>query len=428
MNKFILYTYLLLSVLLVSCNDSIGESLDDRTSFSADLYFKTYGFQTAKMSTVDSEFSYILKIENKDAEPLEVILKVDQKVLDDYNSFQKTDYKILPAAYYSLTESLKLNAAETSTPIVFNIQKIIADFGVEASSNYVVPVKLQSNNTESTNSEVGLQALVQISISKPTVIFDKNVIKFTVDDTVAKPILKVYAKYDFDNIDISKVTIQTNPAKVDSYNTANNTNYVNLPAGSYSYQSVEVDETKHQLTINFLLDPKLIDIESEKPYMLPVDFSSSEYGFKPDSTIYLDLMFNSTKPVFEGVFDLTTNQPPTNDYSGYPLTINLAEAAVLLKTTEAELKSNIVFYGVNKDDRTLVKTYTANPPGFWFSKNGNAEGYNDNSLVYAEYAPDGILNVGQYPDATASGDKYTVSLALVYNGLMVRYNIHLNIN
>ncbi len=428
MKKLILYTYLLLGCLFVSCNDSIDESLDDRTSFNADLYFKTYGFQTAKMSTVDSEFSYILKIENKDAEPLNVTLKVDEQILNDYNNVQKTDYKILPATYYTLTESLALKAIETSTPIVFNIQKIVDELGLEASQNYVVPIKLQSSNTESMDSEIGRQALVHIAVSKPTILFDNTLINFVVDDTVAKPVLKVYAKYDFDNIDVSKVIFQANPSKVAAYNTANNTNYLNFPVGSYSLQSIEADEVNHQLTISYQLDPNIIDTESIDSYMLPLDFSSSEYGFMPDSTIYLDLKFKSTKPVYEGVFNLTTNQPPTNDYSGYQVTFSLAEAAALLKTTEAELKSNIVFYGINKDERSFVKGYTANPPGFWFSKNGNAEGYNDNSLVYVEYAPDGVFNVGQFPDATVSGDKYTVSMALVYNGLMVRYNIHLNID
>jgi hypothetical protein len=428
MKKLILYTYVLLSVLFVSCNDPMDESLNERTSFNADLYFDTYGFQTAKMSTVDSEFSYILKIKNKDAESLKVTLKVDEQVLKDYNTFQKTDYKILPATYYNLAESLDLKAIETSTPIVFNIKKIVDELGLEASSKYVVPIKLQSNSAESDNSEVGTQALIHISISKPTIIFDKNVLNFIVDDTVAKPILRVSAKYDFDNLDVSKVIFQANPDKVAAYNTANNTNYLSLPLGSYSYQSIEVDESKHELTINYLLDPKLINVETTDSYMLPLDFSSSEYGFMPDSTIYLDVKFKSTKPVYEGVFDLVTNQPPTNDYSGYQVTFSLSEAATLLKTTEAELKSNIVFYGINKDERSFVKGYTANPPGFWFSKNGNAEGYNDNSLVYVEYAPDGIFNVGQFPDATVVGDKYTVSLALVYNGLMVRYNVHLNIN
>lgn len=428
MKRLILYTCVLLSGLFVSCNDSEDESLNERTSFNADLYFETYGFQAAKMSTVDDEFSYSLKIINKDDKPLQVTLKIDEQLLKDYNSFQGTDYKILPEAYYTLTKSLELKAVETTLPIVFNIKKIVDELGLEASANYVIPIKLQSNSGEIVNSEVGTQALVHVAISKPTVIFDKNVLKYTIDDTVAKPVLKILAKYDFDNLDVSKVIFTANPSKVAAYNTANNTNYVSFPAGSYSFQSIVADESKHELTITYLLDPKVINTESTDSYMLPLDFSSGEYAFAPDAAIYLDLNFHSTKPVYEGVFELVTNQPPTNDYSGYPITIDLAVAAALLHTTEAELKSNIVFYGINNDERSFAKNYTANPPGFWFSKNGNASGYGDNSLAYVEYAPDGILNVGQFPDATVSGDKYVVSMALVHNGLMVRYNITLNIN
>jgi hypothetical protein len=428
MKKLILYTCVLLSMLFVSCNDSVDESVNERTSFNADLYFETYGFQAAKMSSVDKEFSYTLKIINKDDKPLNVTLKIDEQLLKDYNSFQKTNYKILPEAYYKLTGSLELKAVETAAPIVFNIKKIVDELGLEASLNYVVPIKLRSNGGEVVNSDVGSQALVHVAISKPTIIFDKSLIKFTVDDTVAKPVLKIYAKYDFDNLDVSKVIFNANPSKVAAYNTANNKSYLNFPQGSYSYQSIEVDAINHQLTISYLLDPKLINVETTDSYMLPLDFSSSEYAFTPDPAIYLDLSFHSTKPVYEGVVELITNQPPTNDYSGYQVTLDLVQAAKLLKTTEAELKSNIVFYGINKDERTFVKNYTANPPGFWFSKNGNAEGYNDNSLMYAEYAPDGIFNVGQFPDAAVTGDKYVVSLALVHNGLMVRYNITLNIN
>ncbi|PKB18985.1 BT_3987 domain-containing protein [Flavobacterium sp. 5] len=430
MNKLILYTYLLLGCLFVSCNDSIDETVNERTSFNLDLYFETYGFQKAEMSTTEDEFSYILKIKNKDAAPLDVTLKVDEQILNDYNSVQKTDYKILPASYYTLTESLKLNAIETSTPIVFNIQKIVDELGLEASANYVVPIKLQSNTADSNNDSIGSQAIVHVAIADPTLFFDDKVVKLVVDDTVAKPILKVYAKYNFNNIDVSKFTVQANPDKVATYNAANNTNYLSFPAGSYSFKSIEVDKSKHQLTISYELDSKLLDTEGINSYLLPLDFVSAEYIIQPDTTINLDVSFKSTKPVYEGVFDLTTNQPPTNDYFGYQVTIDLSQAAKLLKTTEDELKirSNIVFYAINNDDRTFMKDYTANPPGFWFSKNGNAEGYNDNSLMYVEYDNDGILNIGQFPDATVSGDKYTVSMALVYNGLMVRYNIHLNIN
>ncbi|HKO65506.1 MAG TPA: DUF1735 domain-containing protein, partial [Candidatus Nitrosocosmicus sp.] len=405
-------------MLFVSCNDSIDESANERSSFNADLYFETYGFQTAKTTTLVDEFDYTLKIKNKDSEPLHVTLKIDEEILNQYNSFQKTDYKILPAAYYSLAESLDLNAIETSTPIVLNVKKIVDELGLEASSNYVIPIKLESSNKETTNSDVGSEALVHIAISTPTIVFDKNVLNFTIDDTVAKPIIQISAKYDFENLDVSKITIQANPDKVAAYNAANNTNYLNLPLGSYSYQSLVVDESKHELIISYLLDPKLIDTEAAGSYMLPVDFSSSEYAFTPDSTIYLDVKFNSTKPVYEGVFNLVTNQPPTNDYSSYPITLDLAAAAALLKTTEAELRSNITFWGIKTDEITFVKEYTANPPGFWFNTDRNPDFYSDKGLMYVEYN-DGIFYVGQFPDVAVSGGSYKVSLALVYNGLMV---------
>ncbi|MFV8343189.1 BT_3987 domain-containing protein [Flavobacterium sp. XS2P39] len=429
MNKLILYTYILLGCLFVSCNDSIDESVNERTSFNADLYFETYGFQTAKTTTLVNEFRYILKIKNKDSEALHVTLKIDEQVLNEYNSFHKTDYKMLPAAYYNLTESLDLNAVETSVPIVLNIKKIVDELGLEASLNYVIPIKLKSNNVETVNSDVGSQALVHVAISMPTIVFDENVLNLAIDDTVAKPVVQISAKYDFDNLDVSKVTIQANMDKVATYNAANNTNYLNLPLGSYSYQSIVVDESKHQLTINYLINPKLIDIDPAGSYMLPIDFSSSEYDFAPDSIIYLDIKFNPTKPVYEGVFDLVTNQPPTNDYSAYPVDIDLANAATLLKTTEAELRDNITLWGIKTDGINFVKEYTADAPGFWFNKDKNPDFYSDKGLLYVNYSIDeGKFYVGQFPEAATSGGNYTVSLVLVYNGLMVKYNITLNTN
>lgn len=427
MKKLIFYINILLVGLLASCNDPMEENVDERTSFTSDLYFKTYGFQTAKMSTLKDESSYVLNLKNKNSESITVSLKVDQGILDDFNELQGTEYKILPEAYYTLAPTLELKAENTSTPIIFNVKKILAELGLEASQNYLVPIKLETNSEDSLNSNTGTQALVHISITRPTLIFDQQVLKISIDDTVSNPVLKLSAKFDFENFDPTNLTFQTNLSKVATYNVANNTNYLMLPTASFSFESMEVDNSKHQVTINYLLDPKLINIEAG-PYMLPVDFSSGLYDLKPASTIYFDINFKSTKPVYEGIFNLTTTQAPTDDYSSTQVNFSLAEAAKLLKTTEATLKNNLVFYGINTDDRTFIQEYTATAPGFWFSKNANAEGYNDNSLMYVEYSPDGIFNVGQYPNAISVGNSYKVSLALVYNGLMVRYNVQLNVN
>lgn len=429
MKKLILYTYALLGCVLVSCNDSTDEIVDERTSFETDLYFKTYGFQTAKTTTLNEKFTYVLNIENKDAEPLAVTLKADEQILKDFNAFQNTTYKILPAAYYTLTESLELKATETSTPIVFNIKKIVDELGLEESSKYVVPLQLRSSKADATSGSISSQALINVTITQPTILFDEKVLKLAVDDTVANPVLKMVAKYNFDNLDLSKLTIQPNPAKVAAYNAANSTTYLSLPAGSYSNQTVQVDESKHELTVSYSLDPKLINTDAVGSYMLPVDFSSAEYSFTPESTIYFDLKFNSTKPVFEGVFDLTTNQPLTNDYSTYPINIDFAQAAALLKTTEAELKSNIVLWGIKKDGINFLKNYTADAPGYWFNKQENPDSYSDNGLLYVNYiTAENRFDVGQFPGAAVSGGSYTVSVALVYNGLMVRYNITLKTN
>lgn len=80
----------------------------------------------------------------------------------------------------------------------------------------------------------------------------------------------------------------------------------------------------------------------------------------------------------------------------------------------SEMGKSVKWYAVEKNG-TLNATTTANGYGHWFDSNGNVCSWGDNARVFSEFnATNWSFSIGQYPGKCASGDKYTVRQAMVY--------------
>ncbi|RAW02292.1 DUF4859 domain-containing protein [Pseudochryseolinea flava] len=93
----------------------------------------------------------------------------------------------------------------------------------------------------------------------------------------------------------------------------------------------------------------------------------------------------------------------------------LAKAFVL---QPSEITSNIggtiKFYGVESNG-TLNPNNTATGDGHWFGADGNIVAWGNTAKVYSEFNRQNTsFSIGQFPKQCASGDKFTIKQALVY--------------
>lgn len=423
MKKLILYSFLLVGLLASSCNESMErqEDLSGETA-NADLYLETFGFQTANtVSQIYDDFEYSLNLNYKGTSDLTVSLVVDSTILTDYNSLYETSYKVLPNTYFTLGEQVVLTNGSTTIPVNLHTKAMFDEFGIEGVSEYIIPLKVQAENDTVIVNSTLCEALLHMSMSDPTVMIETPSSAASFDDTTGVAMLSLNGRFNFDGLDASNLAVAINEESVATYNSANGTDYPLLPA---EFTELVVDSAARSLRFNFELNT--LDLEKIS-YLLPVDVSSDAYMVDPESTVYYVVSIENTVPEFIGIFNHSTIQQPTIDYSATQIQLDMATAASLFDTTEEELEGNIVLYAVQPDG-TFATDYTANPPGFWMDENGYACGWGaEGCALYAEYVGEGVLNIGQFPEAASGGEAYNVSFALVYNNQMIRYNVTLNV-
>ncbi|MFI1773498.1 DUF4859 domain-containing protein [Thalassobellus citreus] len=426
MKKNISILYVILSLFIVSCNDTLN-IVEEPEVINTDLAFAPYGFQVIDLYTLYNEYDYTITLNYKDSESLNLSLIEDAASLNDFNILYETDYKILPESYYSLTKDVKLTeASQAEVPVKLNVKKIIEEIGVEESANYVISLKAESTNEDIDINSTGGNVILSVLIKEPVITYSEAALNISVDDTTKVANLSIPATFGFNGFDKTKVTATVNLANVATYNSENGTDYSEFPSGSYVFNGVIENLETKTLSVDLELDVTTAGFEVGSTYVLPVDLSSDSYSFNTQ-TLYYVVTITGTKPNYEAEFDLNTVQKVTGDYSASEVKIDLEETASLLNTTVSELENNITLYALNTDEISFTKDYTANAPGYWFHNDGNAGPWGDNASMYVEYKGDGVFNVGQFPDRAQAGEEYKVGVAFAYNDLLVRYNITLHI-
>ena len=115
----------------------------------------------------------------------------------------------------------------------------------------------------------------------------------------------------------------------------------------------------------------------------------------------------------EGTQTLTASADTVRDYSPTPVTVDTAAIVTAIGVGPA----GATLYGVNATtDSLYTDGFTANN-GCWYNADGDVCSWGDDgAAIAAEYdAAAGIINIYQHgnPEATKSGQKYTVKLAFV---------------
>ncbi len=421
--KYFIYSFLIIGCLLLfaSCNEDLKES-ETTTSLTVntDLAFDVFGYQQVNLYSVYGDYTYNLKVNSE--ETTSVSLVVDESVLDEYNDLYDTEYEILPADYYSFTSSVVLSGSSLEVPVTFDVKKMLSELTNAQASNYMLPLVVDSEVDTLVVNETMCQALIHVNLSEATLFLEEPEL-LELADTMGVSTISLSAYYNFKDVDVDKVSIAVNESAVEDYNSDNSTDYLLLPSDSYTYTGVTPDIENSKFTFDFEFDTKLLSVNT---YLLPLTVTSSLYKTDPETTLFCKIKITDSGLVFIGEYDLAVYQTPDNTYAFNEVSFDFAAAAELYGVTEEKLEEGLAFYAVNSNE-TLTESYTANV-GYWLNASGDACNWGaTDCALFVEYAGDGIFHVGQFPDYCKAWDVFDVSLAMVYNGDMVRYNIILNV-
>ena len=205
---------------------------------------------------------------------------VDEALLEQYNALNGTSYELMPAEYYTIPETVKLDKTVKSieVPVVMKPKALVAAEGLAKANNYVLPLSI--TQTSITLDEMGAASEVillpnvvepKFEVTVPEVNSTLSFIRgvpFTQD-------LAINSISNFTTIDPSKVTFTAAPEYVAQYNAANGTNYVLLDSKYYTVNNGVLDAETMNYATNVTFDCS--SITSDDVFMLPLMMSSSSY-------------------------------------------------------------------------------------------------------------------------------------------------------
>lgn len=354
-----------------------------------------------------------------------ITVAVNQSDVDSYNSTNGTAYPILPADNYSYTGISISEEVEGEMSFVMDLNAN----GLSAAT-YILPISLSSSTYEIEGGDL-VYHLVTIEQTAPSYIAEFDL---GVSQVANSEYLVVQASFDLAAAAAAFGTTEDElAANINFYGVNSNASLYRdgyTANVGYWYDTngdvttwgtencgmfVEYGESTSTFNIGQFPDA----LSAWETYTVGMALSYN------DMLILYNITLNVIPP-FTATYDLSVDQAVNNEYVSVQTTFDFAEVAGLVGATEDELRSNILFYGINPDSN-IIEGYTANN-GFWYNNLGEVASWGaEGCTMFAEYANDGIFNVGQFPDATTAGDVYTVSMALVYGDHLVRFNITYNI-
>ena len=177
---------------------------------------------------------------------IKIDLAIDETLVADYNELYGSTYTVMPSEYFECPESISF---ESNTKTAKGIVKVYVDElvkakGIEAATNMIIPVKMGDTSevldAESTDGNV----LIKLNIDTPQVEVEVPAAKslsfisaFPLTQTVT-----VSAATNFVTLDVEEVTVSVDESKVATYNAANGTEHVLLPANFYTIKNLKFDD------------------------------------------------------------------------------------------------------------------------------------------------------------------------------------------
>lgn len=314
----------LLVLLLMSCSKVSWYEFDDEEE---GLYSKVY-MPLAERGTKDPitispgseplefEYSAYLGGPHSASGDLKLVFGVENDKVGEFNSANKTHYKLLPSEAYEFTSETMIKSGERSSPTLYLsiFPKIDMDW---EETTYILPISIVSANGAQVNEIYGTAYfLFKLTYGKIFFPLAKEYVDPIVLNSEESTRSFTYSAYLDGPVDPENdltVFFDIDPDKVTEYNNTYGTHYTLLPASAYELKGEATlgaeSRTTGDITVDF--KPDSPDLQDGAVYVLPIKIKDTEGGAKINdelSTLSLVVPFyDPNTPISEKVLDLGSN-------------------------------------------------------------------------------------------------------------------------
>lgn len=261
---------------------------------------------------------------------MQINISIDEALIAEHNELYGSSYTLMPAEYYECPTqaAFDANTKTTKLPVKVFVKDLVADKGLEAANNMVIPVNMVSASEEIEDAANMGKVIMKMKIDTPKIEVDvpetsklEFISAFPIKQTV-----QVAAAANFTTLDVTKVAFKADEAKVDAFNTANGTSHVLLPAGTYTIKEDVFDAEALSLVSDIEFD--CASLSEDNTYLLPLVMTQTDvYEVTQSAPVYVvvelaelkisvvgggeALEVNNSK----GALTAAINSPITSDFS-----------------------------------------------------------------------------------------------------------------
>ena len=278
-----------------------------------DPAFDKYGAYTVNtISIYDTEETVITvsRIHGLSKE-VEMTIGIDEALLATYNELNGTSYELMPAEFYTIPSSVKLDRTikEVECPVVMKPKALVAASGLAKANTYAIPLSITQSTMDLDDQGATAEVILLPNVVDPNLVVALPEVNAELDFIRGNPVdqnLVLNAEANFTTVDPSKVTYVPVPEAVEKFNKANGTSYELLPAAYYSIAAGVLDAE----TMNFATDVTFSchKIESQNDaYLLPLAMQSADYGVKQNEPLYVIVELTQLRVSIANGGSLVTN-------------------------------------------------------------------------------------------------------------------------
>lgn len=260
---------------------------------------------------------------------MQINITIDEALIAEHNELYGSSYTLMPAEYYECPAEavFDTHTKKTTLPVKVFVKQLVADKGLAAANNMIIPVNMTSASEEIEDAGNMGNVLMRMKIDTPQIEVDVPDAK-TLEFISAFPIkqtVQVAAAANFTTLDVAKVAFKVDETKVAEFNAANETSHVLLPAGTYTIKEDVFDAESMSLLSDIEFD--CASLSEDNTYILPLVLNQTDvYEVTQSAPVYVivelaelkisvvgggeALEVNNSK----GVMTAAINSPITSDF------------------------------------------------------------------------------------------------------------------
>lgn len=274
----------LISCCLIFFSCSKSEDNKEATTDNVNQFIELspYGLNIAKVSNEEESYSFDITVKrigvNTSSSLTGSLIPWNENELTNYNKEKDTNYQLLPADYYNITPTnilLEPGSNETQIRINFNPSRVFSIIKENLIGEFVIPLRLESDNAKTTSSRRDI--LIVVSLNYPKISFASDrVISINLNQDITHVEIPTKFEYEVDG-DLCEspwnftcqLTVPDNAQTlVTQYNEDNNSQYTLLPEDSYELKDEILYQVSDiQVSGNLSVSRSLLSTEK---YLLPL--------------------------------------------------------------------------------------------------------------------------------------------------------------